>query len=82
MAFKIDYVKSYEKHGCDFSGDLAVIDYSQQWQRHPRYGDFGSMAVLDVAENALKFLSDRHVNDSFDVLLSVPDLVVRFNEKE
>lgn len=81
MKFNIDYVTQYTKHGCNFSGNLAVIDYSQQWKQHRHYGEFGSMAVLDVAEDALKYLSNKHVNDGFTVLLSVPDLVVKFDSK-
>ena len=68
-------VDKYYKHGCSFSGKLAVIDYSGELKNHPRQGQFGGMAFVDVAEEAAKFAQERY--PGCKVLLSVPELVVR-----
>lgn len=77
--FEISYVSSYKKHGCDFSGNLGVIDCSQQLIENTRYGQFGSMIQFDIADNALAHMKDKHPDCNFTILLGLPDLVVRFD---
>lgn len=72
---KIERVDGYFKHGCSFSGKLVVVDYQEEWKRHPRYEQFGSMAIFDALDEAKKALNERYPNA--DILLSVPDLVAR-----
>jgi hypothetical protein len=72
---KTTSVEQYHKHGCHFIGKLAVIDYSEELDRHPRAGQFGGEALFDVVEDATKFAQERY--PGCKVLLSVPELVVR-----
>lgn len=64
---------SYTKHGYSFQGNLLVIDYSSDWKMHPGYGQFGSMSVLDVADEAMRLLRSEYPNAK--VLLNIPDIV-------
>lgn len=72
---EIKRVDGYFKHGCSFTGKLAVIDYSEDWKRHPHYGEFGSMSMFDISEKAEKLAKERYPN--CEILLSIPDLVIR-----
>lgn len=73
-------VDSYHKHGCYFTGKLAVIDYAEDVKQHSRYGQFGSMVTADVGEKALRFARE-HYPDC-ELLVDVPgvELVVRIEQ--
>ena len=53
---KITEQTQYKKHGCNFSGNLAVIDYGASWRQHSDYGKIGSMSIYDVMNDAKKLL--------------------------
>ena len=76
----IQRVTEYTRHGCNWSGDLAMIDLGQAVKRHPRYGQFGADAWGDVSQEAQKLMRQTHPRHA--VLLTIPDLVVRLPEGE
>lgn len=75
---KINKQDSYTKHGCNFKGNLLVIDYSEDWKMHPDYGKFASMSIFDVVDKAKKLLLAEYPNA--EILLDVPDIVAVHKE--
>ena len=76
----IQRVTEYTRHGCNFTGNLAMIDLGQAVKNHPRYGQFGADAWGDVSQEAQKLMRQTHPRHA--VLLTIPDLVVRLPEGE
>ncbi|MGD1852767.1 MAG: hypothetical protein ACFB2W_00815 [Leptolyngbyaceae cyanobacterium] len=76
---QIEYTNTYTKHGCSFTGNLAVVDYYSQMQEISSgqpLGGFGQMACFDALDEAKALLKKTH-GDNYEVLLGIPDLVVR-----
>lgn len=69
-------VESYNKYGCKFFGDLVVVDYLEDMKKDPKYGQWGAMVTFDYSEKAKQLVYDTY-GDKFEVLLSIPELVVR-----
>lgn len=79
---KIQYTNIFEKYGCKFEGNLAVVDYSKRADEilAPQpLGGFGRGATLDAVDEAKQLLKEKHPN--FLVLLGVPVLVARIEEE-
>lgn len=74
---EVNRITGYTEHGCTFvqpkSGDLVLIDYSAELRADPRWGRFGAMVTYDYLDKAKELL--RETYNTFDVLLSIPDLV-------
>lgn len=73
---KAERIDEYHKHGCHFSGKLAVVHYLEEAQKDPKWGTFGAGISLDYLEKAMAFIKNRY-GEKVEVLLSMPDLVVR-----
>ena len=69
---QIEYTGHFRKHGCNFRGELAVVDYSQEIDK-AGWGQ-GSGVVREAEE----LVKGRHPNCT--VLLSMPTLVVELPE--
>lgn len=69
-------VDEYHKHGCHFSGKLAVVDYQDDLQNDPRWGQFGEGLTIAYAEKAAALLQEKY-GKPVEVLLSVPEYVCR-----
>lgn len=67
---KAERIDEYHKSGCHFYGKLAVVHYLDDAKNDPKWGTFS--AGLD---KAMALIKERY--GEVEVLLSVPDLVVR-----
>ena len=74
---KIQEIRTYKKYGCNWSGNLALVDYQKEWENDPNKGRFGSMSIFNHTETATKMVKEKYPD--CDVLLSVPDVVVRID---
>ena len=74
----IQRVTKYARHGCSWSGNLAMINLGQAVKNHPRYGQFGADVYGDVSQEAQELMRQTHPRHA--VLLTIPDLVVRLPE--
>lgn len=77
---KTERFDKYHKHGCHFYGNLVVVDYTEDWQNDPRYGQFGAMTIFDYVEKATKLVTDKY--GKVEILLSIPELVCRIPESK
>ena len=64
-----------EVAGCKFYGAVLEVDYQKHWESNPRYGQFNSQSVYDSIDAAKSEV--RRLHGDFNVLLSMPTLVVR-----
>lgn len=78
--FEIEEVTAYTKNGCNFSGNLLVIETSLYWKSHPRFGQFGSGSVLDIYEDAKKYMTEKYKDKKLKERLGLPDLVMEIIE--
>ena len=75
---KITRIDGYYKHGCNFAGKLAVVEYQDDMERDPKWGVFGSMIDFKYSAKAQKLAEERYPGCT--VLLHIPDVVVRLPE--
>jgi hypothetical protein len=71
---KIKRIDKYNRHGCRFTGNLAMIDLGEEVKREPAWGQFGGSAWASVSEKAKALMRETHPHHI--VLLTIPDLVV------
>ena len=69
---KLTETNEYNKHGCNFTGNLVVVELP------PPSGRWGAMSCFGHTEEAERLVSEKY--DSFTRLLSIPDYVVRLDE--
>lgn len=68
-------ITSYYKHGCHFTGKLLLVEFQDDWERDPRYGEFGAGTIFKYSENAIQFAKENFNVEK--VLLAIPDVVCR-----
>ena len=68
-------VDEYHKHGCNFSGKLVVIDYSDLLNNNPHFGQFGACTFFDAADKAKELVTEKY--GPHQTLLAVPEYVAR-----
>ncbi len=73
---KAERFDEYHKNGCHFHGQLAVVHYLDDAQKDPKWGTFGAGISLDYLDKAMSLVKERY-GENVEVLLSMPDLVVR-----
>lgn len=78
--FEIKEVDTYEESGCKFYDKLLVVKTSLYWKSHPKYGEFGSMSVLDVYIEAKKYVTEKYKGKNLKERLGIPDLVMEIIE--
>jgi len=78
VAMNIQRVTEYTRHGCSWSGNLAMIDLGQAAESHRNCGKFGANVWGDVSQEAQKLMRQTHPHHA--VLLTIPDLVVMLPE--
>lgn len=67
--------KYYQEHGCNFFGNLVVVDYQKDMENDPNWGKFGAGVVFDYVEKAKKLVEENGYN-VIRVCLSIPEYVV------
>jgi hypothetical protein len=72
-------VTEYTRHGCNFTGNLAMIDLGEATKGHRDYGKFGANVWGIVSQESKSFM--RQTQPRHAVLLTIPDLVVRLPEE-
>jgi len=72
---KVRQASSYTEHGCNIKGDLLIVDCSDYWEIHPRYGVFNSNNSFDFSYIARKLIKEQVPNYKTVERLSIPDLV-------
>lgn len=75
---KIEYKSEYERCGCQFSGDLAIVEYWEESTDHSRklpLEGFGRGTCLDYLGKAKELLLSTHPNA--EILLGIPVLVAK-----
>lgn len=72
---KAERFEEYHKHGCNFSGKLVVVDYFEDMQRDPRWGQFNSGVSYEYLKQARALVKERY--GDVKILLDVPELVCR-----
>ena len=75
---KADRIDEYHKHGCNFFGKLVVISYFEDAQKDPSWGRFGASVSLDYYAKAVQYAKELY--GDFDVLLGMPELVIRLKD--
>ena len=75
----IQRVTEYTQHGCNFTGNLAMIDLGEATKGHQDYGKFGANVWGIVSQEAQSLMRQTHPRHA--VLLTIPDLVVRLPEE-
>ena len=78
---KAQRIDEYYKHGCHFFGKLVVVDYLETAQQDQRWGKFNAGISLDYLIKATALVKERY-GENIEVLLSVPDLVVRIKQED
>ena len=73
-------IEEYHKHGCNFYGKLVVINYFESMEKDPKWGKFNQGLTFDYIEKATKLVEEKYGKGNFDVLLSIPELVVRLKD--
>jgi hypothetical protein len=73
---KAERIDEYHKSGCHFTGKLAVVHYLDDAKNDPKWGTFGGQISLDYLDKAMALVKERY-GANVEVLLSMPDLVVR-----
>jgi hypothetical protein len=72
---KAERIEEYHKHGCNFSGKLVKVDYSEDMQVDKRWGKFGSEVSIDYAVEAEKLVKERYPD--CQILMTMPEVVAR-----
>ena len=79
---EIQYIDKFDQYGCNWTGNLAVVDYSARADeiRAPQpLAGFGRGASIDALRDAEALMKSEHP-EGFEVLLGIPKLVVRLKE--
>ena len=73
---KAERIDEYHKSGCHFTGKLVVVHYLDDAKNDQKWGAFGAGVSLDYLDKAMALVKERY-GANVEVLLSMPDLVVR-----
>ena len=80
---KIEYKSEYERCGCKFSGDLAIVEYWEESTNHSRklaLEGFWRGTCYDYLGKAKELLLASHPRS--EILLGLPVLVARITAAE
>lgn len=76
---KIEYISEYTKHGCNFQGNLGIVNYWDE-AKHGFNAAYKSGGLYDKMAEAGTLVARKHKN--ITVLISVPDFVFRINTED
>ena len=70
----IQYTSSYTRHGCNFQGNLALVEYFGEAQ-HGFCAAYKKGGAIDLMDQAKALIKETHPGATF--LLAIPDVVAR-----
>ena len=75
---KIEYTDHYKRHGCDYRGDIAFIDYYDEMK-------VSEPALINTLDNWIRFSNDgtnmmNEAHPDCEIVFSIPSVVARITK--